>query len=130
MTRITAESANLLERTLLIDKIDIYKLGEISTSGYKTTRSRSALLHGVVSLVQTISVGQDMSEGVGESAYSIKVPSGTDISPGMMVVVIECPREPRLIGREFIIDSVSEDGLSIIRKCIAQDRSIVDHQGV
>lgn len=127
MTRITPRASALMTDTLLVDRADAYKLQPPTVVGYASRRARELMSKELKCLVQATST--DVVDGLADTAYSIKVPTGTNVSPGMLLVITQCAREPSLVGVELMVDSISEDGLSIIRKCIAHAYSTVDHQG-
>lgn len=128
MTQITPRASALMTDTLLVDRADAYKLQPPAVVGYASRRARELASREIKCLVQATST--DVVDGLGDIAYSVKVPTGTGLSPGMLLVITQCTREPSLVGVELMVDSISEDGLSIIRKCIAHAYSTVDHQGV
>lgn len=128
MTQITPRASALMTDTLLVDRADVYKLQPPVVVGYASRRARELVSREIKCLVQATST--DVVDGLGDIAYSVKVPTGTGLSPGMLLVITQCTREPSLVGVELMVDSISEDGLSIIRKCIAHAYSTVDHQGV
>lgn len=128
MTQITPRASALMTDTLLVDRTDAYKLQPPVVVGYASRRARELVSREIKCLVQATST--DVVDGLGDIAYSVKVPTGTGLSPGMLLVITQCTREPSLVGVELMVDSISEDGLSIIRKCIAHAYSTVDHQGV
>lgn len=128
MTQITPKAAALLTDTLLIDRVAVYQLQPATVTRYSSSRTRELVHSQVRSLVQATST--DVVEGLGDVTYSVKLPTTTEVQPGMLLVVAMCTREPSLVGMELMVDSISEDGLSIIRKCIAHAYSTVDHQGV
>lgn len=128
MTQITPKAAALLTDTLLIDRVAVYQLQPATVTRYSSSRTRELVHSQVRSLVQATST--DVVEGLGDDTYSVKLPTTTEVQPGMLLVVTMCTREPSLVGMELMVDSISEDGLSIIRKCIAHAYSTVDHQGV
>lgn len=128
MTQITPKAAELLADTLLIDRVAMYQLQPATVTRYSSSRTRELVHSQVRSLVQATST--DVVEGLGDVTYSVKLPTTTEVQPGMLLVVTMCTREPSLVGMELMVDSISEDGLSIIRKCIAHSYTTVDHQGV
>lgn len=128
MTQITPRASALMTDTLLVDRADAYKLQPPVVVGYASRRARELVSREIKCLAQATST--DVVDGLGDIAYSVKVPTGTGLSPGMLLVITQCTREPSLVGVELMVDSISEDGLSIIRKCIAHAYSTVDHQGV
>lgn len=129
MTLTTSKAAAIINRVLLIDKVDVFTLGEAETTGFTTERKRERHLSDVVSLVQTTTL-QNAVESITANTYSVKVPAGTDLQAGMLVVVTSCYNEPALVGKQLLVDKVSENGLAMLRKGVAQDYHIVDHQGV
>lgn len=128
MTQITPRAAELLADTLLIDRVAVYQLQPATVTRYSSSRTRELVSPQVRSLVQATST--DVVEGLGDVTYSVKLPTTTEVQPGMLLVVTMCTREPSLVDMELMVDSISEDGLSIIRKCIAHSYTTVDHQGV
>lgn len=128
MTQITPKAAALLTDTLLIDRVAMYQLQPATVTRYSSSHTRELVHSQVRSLVQATST--DVVEGLGDVTYSVKLPTTTEVQPGMLLVVTMCTREPSLVGMELMVDSISEDGLSIIRKCIAHSYTTVDHQGV
>lgn len=128
MTQITPRASALMTDTLLVDRADAYRLQPPVVVGYASRRARELVSREIKCLVQATST--DVVDGLGDIAYSVKVPTGTGLSPGMLLVITQCTREPSLVGVELMVDSISEDGLSIIRKCIAHAYSTIDHQGV
>lgn len=128
MTQITPRAAELLADTLLIDRVAMYQLQPATVTRYSSSRTRELVSPQVRSLVQATST--DVVEGLGDVTYSVKLPTTTEVQPGMLLVVTMCTREPSLVGMELMVDSISEDGLSIIRKCTAHSYTTVDHQGV
>lgn len=128
MMQITPRASALMTDILLVDRADAYKLQPPTVVGYASRRARELMSRELKCLVQATST--DVVDGLAETAYSIKVPTGTNLSPGMLLVITQCTREPSLVGVELMVDSISEDGLSIIRKCIAHSYTTVDHQGV
>lgn len=128
MTQITPKAAELLADILLIDRVAVYRLQPATVTRYSSSRTRELVHSQVRSLVQATST--DVAEGLGDGTYSVKLPTTTEVQPGMLLVVTMCTREPSLVGMELMVDSISEDGLSIIRKCIAHSYTTVDHQGV
>ena len=128
MTQITPRAAELLADTLLIDRVAMYQLQPATVTRYSSSRTRELVHSQVRSLVQATST--DVVEGLGDVTYSVKLPTTTEVQPGMLLVVTMCTREPSLVGMELMVDSISEDGLSIIRKCIAHSYTTADHQGV
>lgn len=128
MTQITPRASALMTDTLLVDRADAYKLQPPVVVGYASRRARELVSREIKCLVQATST--DVVDGLSDIAYSVKVPTGTGLSPGMLLVITQCTREPSLVGVELMVDSISEDGLSIIRKCTAHAYSTVDHQGV
>ena len=43
--------------------------------------------------------------------------------------MIKCVQELSLVGKVLLLDKVSQNGLSLIRKCVATDFHTVDQQG-
>lgn len=128
MTQITPRAAELLADTLMMDRVAVYRLQPAIVTHYSSSRTRELVHSQVRSLVQATST--DVVEGLGDVTYSVKLPTTTEVQPGMLLLVTKCTREPSLVGMELMVDSISEDGLSIIRKCTAHSYTTVDHQGV
>jgi len=128
LTQTLAEaSANL--RYLLVDVLNLYTPGDTITNGdFTVTRGLSPVALGVPGLVQTVTL-PNADGGISQSNYSIKVGPGVVLDPGMVVEVGQCEREPALTGRRFLVESVSQNGLALIRKAVASDFTAVDQQG-
>lgn len=128
MTRTLAEAAGLMERTLLIDVVDLYTVGEPVTEGYDVYRQATLVSADVASLVQTTVLANAVESQV-SNTYSIKLAAGTAVEAGMAVKVTSCRAEPGLVGKHLLIDKVSENGLALIRKAVATDFHSVNQQG-
>lgn len=128
-TPILTEAANLLG-TVLIDSIQILDVGQPVTVGTKVTRPLTPAGDGkpVNALVQTTSL-LNAVESRTINTYSVKVAQGTALRAGQAVKVLFCRMEPDLSQRVLLIDKVSENGMSLIRKAVASDYTSVNQEG-
>ncbi len=127
-TQILDEAARLLAANVLIDSVQIGLAGEAETVGFDVVRSFTPQGQPVKALVQT-TVLANAAESRVDSVYSIKVPYGTDLQPGMAVEVLTCDREPGLVGRRLLVDKVSENGAALLRKAVASRFEVVNQEG-
>lgn len=126
------EASKLMEASILIDKIDIYTVGEPVTVGFKTEkplRLLDPLLMGYPALVQATTLN-NATESAVENTYSIKVALGVGLKPGMVVEVTRCVQDPSLVGKRLLVDKISENGAALIRKAVAHDYHIVNQEGM
>lgn len=128
MSTQTLTSASQLMGNVLIDYINIYDVGEPQTVGVHVTRPLTLSQERVRGLVQT-TVLENAIESLVSNTYSVKVASGVELRPGQAVQVVTCPQEPSLIGKTLLIDKISENGASVIRKAVATDFHSVNQQG-
>lgn len=126
-TQTLDEAARMLS-TLLVDSIQILNVGEPVTSGIHVTRPLSPVGQPVNGLVQTTSI-ENTVEGRMTQTISIKVPRGTALAPGQAVKVLFCRQEPDLAGAVFLVDSISRNGLAMIRKGQASTFKAVNPEG-
>lgn len=127
-TRISREAARLLEVANLLDSVQLLNVGEPVTTGTQVTRSLTPVGDPVPGLVQT-SVPQGAVESTTTRIFSVKVPQATPLQAGMAVRVVACLMEPELVGKVLLIDSMSLNGSSFIRKGFASDTVVVNQQG-
>lgn len=127
-TQILDEAARLLVSNVLKDTIQLGTAGQPETVGYEVTRSFTAVGQPVRALVQTTVLANAVESRV-DSTYSIKVPLGTDLQPGMAVEVLTCEQEPSLVGRRLLVDKVSENGAAMLRKAVASRFEVVNQEG-
>lgn len=121
-------SSQLIEDNVLIDKINIYEVGEPETVGFDVIRPLHPHLIGFPALVQTTTLNNAIESAV-ESTYSIKVSQGVALEAGHVVEVTECVREPSLVGKRLLVDKVSQNGAAIVRKAVAHDFDNVNQEG-
>lgn len=127
-TQTLGEAARLLEQSVLIDSVQLLLVGEPVTVGYHVTRETVPVGDPVPALVQTTVLANAVESQV-SNVYSVKVPQGTVVDPGMAVEVLRCVQEPSLVGKKLLLDKVSQNGLAMIRKAVASDFHQVDQQG-
>jgi hypothetical protein len=119
-------SANLA--SLLIDQLQIMDVGEPVTTGTTVTRSVTPAGQPVNGLVQTTSIAS-ATDGRSVNSYSIKVARATPLVEGQAVKVLHCRQEPDLAGRVLLVDSVSRNGMALLRKGTAIDFISVNQEG-
>lgn len=127
-TQTLGEAARLIHESILIDRIDLYAVGDPVTVGFGVTRTLSKLANGIPALVQTTLLANAVESQV-VNLYSVKVARGTVITAGMVVEVVQCIQEPSLVGKKLLLDKVSQNGAAILRKAVASDFHQVDQQG-
>ena len=127
-TQTLTDASSLIKQTLLVDTVDLYTLGETQTEGYRSYRKATLVEPDVAALVQT-TVLANAAESQVDNVYSVKVPLSTEVVPGMVARVVRCQREPSLVGKHLMVDKVSQNGLAMLRKCVAADFHQVDQQG-
>ena len=126
-TQTWADASDLLCGAVLEDTLNLYVPGETETVGFEAHRDLVPLANGIPGLVQTMAL-PSAEEGISQSTYSIKVEPATALQAGMVVEVDQCEREPSLTGKRLLVESVSENGLALLRKAIAHDWTSVDPQ--
>ena len=128
-TPILDEATEYIRRNILIDRLDICEVGVTVTRGFVAVPATTTVIqHDVQCLVQTIDIPQPV-EGAAVQQYSIKVPRGTRLEPGMAARVSQCWREPTLVDTYLLVDSVSENGSALLRKATATRFHQVDGTG-
>lgn len=128
-TPILDEATEYIRRNILIDRLDICEVGATVTRGFVAVPATTTVIqHDVQCLVQTTDIPQPV-EGVAVQQFSVKVPRGTRLEPGMAVRVSQCWREPTLVDAYLLVDSVSENGSALLRKATATRFHQVDGTG-
>lgn len=127
-TQTLHEAAKLLEQAVLLDSIQIGNLGEPVTVGHTVIRTFTPVGGPVAGLVQT-STPSGAVESTTENIYSVKVPRGTALAAGQAIKVVSCLMEPDLVGKVMQIDSMSKNGLAMVRKGFASDTQQVNQEG-
>lgn len=113
---------------VLIDSLQICNVGPAKTVGFEVERELTPVGEPVDGLVQT-TVLENAVESAVTNTYSVKVARGTDLSAGQAVKVLRCHREPSLVGHVLLVDKISQNGLAMIRKGVAQDFNQVNQEG-
>lgn len=127
LTRTLHDSRAMLE-TVLVDSVQVLDVGSPVTTGVNVTRSLTEAGEPIAGLVQSISL-ENAIEGKVTQLYSVKVASGTALAPGQAVKVLSCLAEPDLVGQVILLDNVSRNGLSMIRKATGQLSNVVNQEG-
>lgn len=127
-TQTLDESARLLAAAVLLDRIQVLDVGEPVTVGTSVTRETTEVGGPIAGLVQTISL-ESASDGRVTQVFSIKVPRGTALAPGQAVRVEACLMEPTLVGQIILVDTMSKNGLAMIRKGYGSNSQIVNQEG-
>lgn len=127
-TQISHEASLLFEQAILLDSVQLLNVGQPVTVGANVTRSLTPVGAPIAGLVQT-TVLQGAIEGRTENIYSVKAPQGTVIQAGQAVKVLVCLLEPDLVGKVLLLDKVSQNGASLIRKAVASDTTVVNQEG-
>ena len=126
-TQTLAESSRLLQ-LLFMDTVQLVTLGPAVTTGINVTHTATPAGDPIKGLVQSVSI-ESASEGRTVQAWSVKVPLGTPLEPGMAVMVLASVQEPSLIGKALLIDSISQNGLAMLRKGVATTFANVNQEG-
>ena len=127
LTPILLEASRHLA-TVLVDEVQVYDVGAPVTVGATVTRPLTAVGAPVPGLVQT-TVLANAVEGRSEAVFSVKVARGVALDAGQAVKVLSCAAEPSLVGQVLLVDKVSRNGLSTIRKAVASVTGTVNQEG-
>lgn len=127
-TQTLAEAGRQLAAAVLIDSIQILTVGLPVTAGITVTRELTPVGQPVPGLVQTTTLANAVESRV-DSVYSVKVARGTAIQAGQAIKVISCVAEPDLVNKVLLLDKVSKNGLSMLRKAVASDFENVNQEG-
>lgn len=114
-TQTLDEAGRQMAAAVLIDTLQIFDAGDPVTVGFLVTRDLTAVGEPIPGLVQTISLESSV-EGRVAQAYSVKVPRGTALEAGQVVKVVTTRTDDELIGKPILIDTISKNGLAMIRK--------------
>lgn len=126
-TQISRDGAALLAQ-LLIDDVQLMNVGDPVTVGANVTRALTPVGAPIKGLVQSVSL-ENAIEGRVNQLYSVKLPVGTVVAEGQAVKVISCAAEPALVGQVVLLDTVSRNGLAMLRKCTGQVNRVVNQEG-
>jgi len=126
-TQILRDAAALLAQQL-IDSVQIMNVGQPVTVGASVTRALTPAGDPLPGLVQSISL-ENATEGRVNQLYSVKLPVGTPVVEGQAVKVLACVAEPQLVGQVVLLDTVSKNGLAMLRKGTGQVSHIVNQEG-
>lgn len=127
-TQTLTEASMLLTKSVLLDTMQVYAVGDPVTVGFEVTRSLTPLGPPIAGLAQHTTL-ENAVESLTSTTYSVKVPQGTTLHPGQVVEVITCLQEPDLVGKKLLIDKISMNGLAMIRKAVASDFEVVNQEG-
>lgn len=126
-TQILTNASNLLAR-VLVDSLQVSSAGRLETNGIHASKQLTTVVAETPGLVQTVVVPTTQGSHT-QLIYSIKVDREIQLQPGHIVTVLSCGREPDLVGQEFLVDEVSHNGLSLIKKATVTKLTNVDQQG-
>lgn len=127
-TQTLAEAARLLQSAVMLDSIQLGTLGDPVTVGHQVTREFTPVGEPVPGVVQSISL-ESAVDGRVVQAFSIKVPRGTAVEAGDAVRVAACLMEPDLVGKVLLVDTLSKNGLAMLRKGYASSFENVNQEG-
>lgn len=127
-TQTLREAARLMDANVLLDQIQIMDVGEAVTVGHNVTRELTPVGQPVNGLVQSISL-EVPTEGRITQAFSIKVSVGTPLEIGQAVRLLNSRTEPALVGKTFLVDTVSLNGAATLRKATSTKVAALDSQG-
>lgn len=126
-TQILRSGAELLAQ-LLVDSVQLLDVGEPVTVGTQVTRSLTPVGQPIPGLVQSVSL-ENAVEGRVNQAYSVKMPKDTAVHEGQAVRVMSCAAEPALVGQVVLLDTISLNGLAMLRKGTGQITRVVNQEG-
>lgn len=121
------EAARLLSLNF-IDRIQIMDVGEQVTTGTQVTRALTPVGDPVAGLVQSVSL-ENAVEGRMSQTYSIKVGRTVPLSAGQAIKVLVCRQEPDLVGQVLLVDTMSRNGLALVRKGFGSVSQVVNQEG-
>lgn len=127
-TQTLDESARLLSAAVLLDRIQVLSVGDPVTVGTEVTRALDEVGAPIAGLVQTISL-ESAVDGRVTQVFSIKVPRGTALNPGQAIRVEACLMEPALVGKVILVDTMSKNGLAMLRKGYGSTFENVNQEG-
>lgn len=128
MSTQTLDEAGRQLATLLIDKLQILNVGEPVTTGINVTLPLTPAGQPVDGLVQSVTLESPV-DGRVMQGYSIKVPRGTALQAGQVVRVLNTRSDFDLVGMEILVDTISKNGLAMIRKGTGQKFTNINQQG-
>lgn len=123
-----AAAARLVEDNILLDQVQIFDVGSPVTVGAHVTRALTPVGQPVAGLVQSVTLENAVGGRVSQS-YSIKVAVGTALVPGQAVKLLNSRTEADLVGKVFLIDTVSLNGAAMLRKATSSKAQSLDSQG-
>lgn len=82
----------------------------------------------VKGLVQSVTL-ESAVDGRITQTYSIKVPRAVPLAVGQAVKVVSSRQEPALAGQVLLVDTVSKNGLALLRKATASIYKTVQQEG-
>lgn len=118
----------MLKAAVLLDNVQVLKVGPKVTVGAQVTRELIPQGDPVAGLVQSVTL-ENAVDGRVTQVFSIKVPQGTSIEAGDAVRVEACLMEPDLVGQVLLVDTISQNGLAMIRKGYASKFTEVNQEG-
>ena len=127
-TQISLEAGARALETLLIDDVQIMDVTQPVTTGAYVSRELTPVGAPIKGLVQSVSL-ENAIEGRVSQLYSVKLPVGTEIEEGQAVKVLACDREAALVGQVVLLDTVSRNGLAMLRKGTGQATRVVNQEG-
>ena len=127
-TQTLDEAGRQLAAAVLIDSLQIMDVSDPITVGINVTRTATPVGQPIQGLVQTITL-ESAVEGKVAQAYSVKVPRGTVLRAGQAVKVLNTRSDIDLVGKIILIDTISKNGLAMIRKGTGQDFENVNQEG-
>lgn len=117
-----------MEQNVLLDQVQIYDVGDPITVGANVTRPLTPVGQPVNGLVQSVTL-ESAVDGRVVQAFSIKVGAGTALAAGQAVRLLNSRTEADLVGKTFLLDSVSLNGAAMLRKGMASKVAQLDPQG-
>ena len=122
------DAATALLQGVLVDRGRLRTVGPSQTVGHHVMRPLGPAGEPVAMLVQSVT-HESPIDGTVMQTFSVKVARGSVVEAGMAVEVTACRQEPDLVGCVLLLDNVSRNGLSLIRKATASLAQVVEQQG-
>lgn len=117
-----------MEQNVLLDSLQIFDVGDPITVGAHVTRPLTPVGQPVQGLIQSVTL-ESAVDGRVSQAYSIKVAVGTALRPGQAVRLLNSRTEADLVGKTFLLDTVSLNGAATLRKGMSTKVAALDPQG-
>jgi hypothetical protein len=127
-TQTLDEAGRTMTRAILIDTLQIFNVGDTITTGAHVSRELTPVGDPISGLVQTVTL-ESAVEGRVAQGYSIKVSRGTALEAGQVIKVVTTRTDQELVGLPILVDTISKNGLAMIRKGTGITFETVNQEG-